>query len=424
MRSTKKLTAVLVLAAATSLTLASCSGGTTGGSGGTDGSNVTITFSWWGDENRAAITNEAIALFEEKNPTIKVTPDYQGFDGYFEKISTRFAGGNPPDVVQLYNEVIQQFADQLADISTLPIDLSAWDEKLTHAASPGETIVALPLALTTQAFAYNNAAFTKYGVELPKEGYTWDDYADTAIELSEASGGAMPGAVDMSGSYQTFEVWAGAEGEVFLDADGPGFSEDTLAEYWEYWKDLRDAGGTTAPGTMADYAGAAEAVTAEAAASSYVFINQYPTFSQEVPGKDVALLRTPTLDGAVGDYLRISQDIAIASKSKHPEAAAKLVDFLLNDPEATAILGTDRGLPPNPNNTQAVTGDLDEQQQQVVDLFEEVRLDGSTPPPPAPAEGADLITLFGSVADQIAFDQLTPAEGAKAYIEQANALVG
>ena len=39
---------------------------------------------------------------------------------------------------------------------------------------------------------------------------------------------------------------------------------------------------------------------------------------------------------------------SVSARSEHPEAGAKLVDFLLTDPAATKILTTERGIPAIP----------------------------------------------------------------------------
>ena len=36
---------------------------------------------------------------------------------------------------------------------------------------------------------------------------------------------------------------------------------------------------------------------------------------------------------------------AISAKSQHPKEAAKLLNFLVNDPEGVEIIGTERGIP-------------------------------------------------------------------------------
>ncbi|MBC6460928.1 hypothetical protein [Actinomadura sp. HBU206391] len=53
------------------------------GGGGEGGGKTTIRFAWWGNDDRAKITNEAVALFMRKNPDIKVETTTAIYDSYF-----------------------------------------------------------------------------------------------------------------------------------------------------------------------------------------------------------------------------------------------------------------------------------------------------------------------------------------------------
>ena len=60
-----------------------------------------LRFAWWGGSARHAATLKAIALFEQRNPGLKVKAEYMGFNGYLERLTTQVAGGSEPDVMQI-----------------------------------------------------------------------------------------------------------------------------------------------------------------------------------------------------------------------------------------------------------------------------------------------------------------------------------
>src|SRR3569623_3649086 len=62
---------------------------------------IDMRINWWGSDDRHQKTLKLIKLFEQKNPGIKMTPEYGGLIGYQDKLSTEFAGGHAPDVMQL-----------------------------------------------------------------------------------------------------------------------------------------------------------------------------------------------------------------------------------------------------------------------------------------------------------------------------------
>lgn len=60
-----------------------------------------LRFLWWGSQRRNDLTLDAISVFEEKNPDIKISPEYTSYETYFDKLTTQVAGGNAPDIIQM-----------------------------------------------------------------------------------------------------------------------------------------------------------------------------------------------------------------------------------------------------------------------------------------------------------------------------------
>jgi multiple sugar transport system substrate-binding protein len=122
--------AAVVASAAVMLSLAACT--SSEGDGDSD-EPIELRMAWWGDDVRHEITNSALDKFEDLNPGITVVRDFSGFDGYLDKITTQYTGGNSPDVFQFYNEVLVEFASrgQLADLSK-GVSQDGWDADLLH----------------------------------------------------------------------------------------------------------------------------------------------------------------------------------------------------------------------------------------------------------------------------------------------------
>ena len=115
---------ILVLAALMAIATA-CSGGTgSGGAGGSSasespsggsapsggssgGEQVELRIMWWGDQKRADITNEALKVFQQKHPNIKVVGEFAPSTGYFDKLNTQLASGTAPDVFFLGGNVVE-----------------------------------------------------------------------------------------------------------------------------------------------------------------------------------------------------------------------------------------------------------------------------------------------------------------------------
>lgn len=410
------------------LSLTACAGGGAPAAEESQGP-VELRMSWWGSDARHEMTNEALDLFEEKNPGITVVRDFGGFDGYLDKITTQYTGGNSPDVIQLFNEVLREFAarGQTVDLNDAVADgnlsLDGWPEDLIETNTIDGELSALPFGLSTHAFIFDEAVSEQLGVELPPEDYSWDDLMTYATDISEASSGATYGVTDLSGSYQVFEVWAKQNGEEFLTADGIGFTADTLEDYWDYWTEMRDAGAATPPDVTSEFASPYDAVIQKTAASTFLFANQYAGV-QASAADPIALMRMPGESDEPGQYLRTAMNLLVSSQSKHPAEAAKLIDFLLNDPEANAILGIERGVPANGDVVADATGAAAEGDTEAIELIEAVREDGAPAPVPAPTGSGTVNTLFAEIAQQVQFGQLSSSDAAEQFLTQAQSELG
>ena len=391
---------------------------------------VELRMTWWGGDARHEVTNAALDAFEAENPNITVVRDFGGFEGYIDKITTQYAGGNSPDVIQLYNDVLREFSSrgQLFDLNEAidagNLSLDGWPDDMIEMTTIDGSLNALTFGVSTQAFVFDEVKSAELGVDVPEEGYTWDDLADYANAISAASGGATYGVTDLSHGYQVFEVWAKQHAEEFMDAEGLGFTQDTLEDFWQYWADLRASGGATSPDITTEYIGTPyDAVIAGIANSTFMFANQYAGVQASMPNT-LAIQRFPSEEKEPGQYLRAAMNLTVSSQSEHPQEAAKLVNFLLNSQAANEILGIDRGLPTNGNVVEAATANVDETVAKANAIIESVRENGSPAPVPAPTGAAAVNTLFQEFAQQVQFGQKSIKDAAAEFIAQAKSELG
>src|SRR5690625_2334711 len=100
---------------------------------------IELRMAWWGGQERHDRTLEVIELYEERNPHIKIVPEYSGIEGYFDKLTTQFGGGNAPDIIQyggnlndfVYRDVVLPLDDYVGDV----LDISLHDENMIDAAT-------------------------------------------------------------------------------------------------------------------------------------------------------------------------------------------------------------------------------------------------------------------------------------------------
>lgn len=93
----------------------------------------------------------------------------------------------------------------------------------------------------------------------------------------------------------------------------------------------------------------------------------------------------------------------------------------VSDPEAGAILGTERGLPPSSAVRSAIQPNFSADLKRVVAYDERVTgAAGKTPPVPAQGD-SQIVQLFQSSAENAGFGRQTTQVAAEEFVSQANA---
>ena len=65
---------------------------------------------WWGGAKRAENTQKVLDLYTQKHPNVTFKIEQQPNAGYFDKLATRAAGGNAPDIFQLDDGSLAEYA--------------------------------------------------------------------------------------------------------------------------------------------------------------------------------------------------------------------------------------------------------------------------------------------------------------------------
>ena len=179
MRHLKRFKRSAVVMAVLTAVLASACGG--GQEQADETGPVELRFSWWGNAERAALMQQAIEKFQSKHTNIKVTPSFQEFEAYWQKLATETAGGNAPDVFQMDFAYLREYADRnvLLDLKKQEgqnLQLGDLVDGLKGAGEIKGKLFGVPVGGNTWGYMYNPALFQQAGVAEPKLGWTWSDY--------------------------------------------------------------------------------------------------------------------------------------------------------------------------------------------------------------------------------------------------------
>lgn len=379
------------------------------------GAEVTLDFSFWGNDARAVLYEEAIALFNEEHPNITVRSSFLAWAEYWEKRQTEAAGGGLPDVMQTDINYLRQYDQNglLLDLDPYLgsiIDGEAFDDSVLANGELDDKLLGITISTNALGMFVNPGLAEEVGVEA-FEGGTWDDYEawlEEARASAVAKGLDVWGGSNFAASLQNFEIRQRSKGEnLFTDAGDVNFTKDDLREYWALSEPLFEDDLVTptqrtaefAPLTAFDGAVQLSEITWDTMGAGYLanLGEAYPALEVQAP--------PVTEPGAKDLYKKAGMLLSASSNTDQPAAAATLIDFLANDPGVAEIFGTSRGIPASETALEgAVIEGIDAQ----VLEYEQSIADRLGDAPPLPVVGYGSIDLeFRTLSEEIGYGTIT-----------------
>ncbi|WIM93949.1 extracellular solute-binding protein [Actinoplanes oblitus] len=424
MTTAHRLTRGLVAAALLlPLALAGCGGDDSGSSGKTE-----LTFFWWGGEARAKLTEQALELYKSKHPDVSFKTTWQANQGYFDKLATLTAGSDAPDIFQIDDNYLAEYATRNVTLDltsykdSSKIDVSKFPEGLWKYGVVDNKLAGVAMGENTQGLVFNKTKLEAAKQELPKTGMTWDQLIAWAQKAGTAT--KVPGTMDPSADYKAMWVWLRQNGKDLYHGNQLAFTKDDVQKWFELWKGARDAKATPTAdviheGNETDIT--KQTVVTGKALTSWVWANQMPDIQKNT--KDVLGVVAYPGDPSA-QWARASMYLSVYRGSKHKDAAVDVINFLANDPEAAKILGTDRGLPSNLDNRTAVSATVTDPAMKASIALEDELVKKFGPAPSVPPKGHSTVkTELRKAAEAAQFGTATPAQAAEQFFNAAQAAV-
>ena len=198
--------------------------------------NGEISFMNWDVVPGTPLETALNAFQEETGISVKVQPTPT--QDYTTRMRTLLASGAPPDIMRIDDDLVRGFAEanQLTDLTSFiegsGIDPDTYPQGMyAFTIQEDGTQPAWVVGVQPRVIFYNKTMFEDIGVPLPPdtwtgEGWTWDDFLETAKQLTDAGAQQWGALIYGDNAYeQTFSVNNGVEGGIY----SPDGSEFTLA---------------------------------------------------------------------------------------------------------------------------------------------------------------------------------------------------
>ncbi|MGP9536391.1 ABC transporter substrate-binding protein [Brachybacterium sp. AOP43-C2-M15] len=413
--------------------LAACgpnaAGGTGGGDDGENGS-ASLRLAWWGNPTRDADTQEVVEAFEEVDDSISISLEPGEWGGYWDKLATQTAGGDTPDIIQMDEKYIAEYGGrgQLLDLAEAGLDTSEFAEGAVEVGElPDHGLLAINAGLNAVTMLANPAVFEEAGVDLPDDStWTWDEFIDIATEITENTEDGTWGSSQFGGVQALFQVWVRQMGQDQYKDGGAGFDVDAATSLLEYALRLQDSEASPGASVSVEDGNQSQDQTLFATGKQAMipaWSNQAVAFDSMIGGGAV-LLRPPSMSGSAADaqlWYKASMYWSISATTADPEAALKVVDFLVNSPEAGKIISVERGVPGNLAVREAITPDLDESNLLAVDYLEAIEDELGEAPEITPQGGGEFESILQRASEDVLFGNITAEEGAQRLVDELEA---
>lgn len=386
--------------------------------------DITLRFMWWGGDERHKATLAAIEAYMAKNPHIKIEGEYQGYDGYRDKLTTQLSGGTTADIVQfdfLWREELAGSGDFFADYNEYAdiIDLSQFEMDIVEPYGKiNGKLFGLPTGSGPMALMVNKKSCEKYGVDT-SYNWTWEDMIKEGKKVNASD----PEAYFLWGNeYENLlrPYVIQKTGTQFVNDDYTlGFAREDLVDAFDYIRRMYDE---------KVHQPAAEAYAYKSLSENPKWLDgrvvatiDYASMLEsnfQTNPEDAEVIMIPIADGArnSGIVCPVAQLLCVSKDSKHVEESVKFVNAFLNDPDMVKILGTVRSVP----SSHAALETLEKAEllnpivKKAVDLaFSNPGLVNNSI-----TENGELTSIAMDIIEQLRYKKLTSEQAADEFISR------
>lgn len=359
----KALALILALSLAVS-SFAACGAASSSSSAAASGStsapaettgDTSVSFSWWGGDSRHEATQKAVADYMAANPNVTITTDYGAWSGWEDKMSAALYAGTAPDLNQTnwnwlfnYDNSGATFVD-LNDYADY-IDLTQFSDAALEQCTVNGRLTGIPIAMTGRIFYWNADTFASAGVEIPT---TFADLMAAGETFKTKLGDDYYPLVMGEYDRMIFMVYylECKYGKAWVQDGAMQYTAEEIAEGLQVLKDMEAAHVIPTIQTIAGDGAESLDKNPKWSEGKYAGILEWDSsaskFSAALNNPDAFTVGEYFTD--IGEYkggfTKVSSCFAISQSAKDPVAAAKFMNYMLNEEDGVKALASERGIP-------------------------------------------------------------------------------
>lgn len=398
--------------------------------------NVTLRFAWWGSDARHEATLAAIDRYMELYPNVTIEGEYQGYDGYQQKLMTQFAGGTEPDLMQLdyvWNPEWEGQETMFVDMANNDlVDLSGFQKQaLSDYMTVNGRVIGLPMNTSGFGTMINKDFFDKHGLDV-NTVWTWEDMIEAgkkiheetpddylfAIESGTTTGGISPFILSAYIYSKTGHYWATDDGTKVQA------TEEELAQAFDILQQLFASGTAQPLGEASLFTGQMEQNPKWLNGQIGFTVDWTATvdkYKSSLPDGSFAVGQPPFAKGGDNQNIQLTSamGLGVSARSKNADVATHFANWLMTDPEAALLLGTKRSVP---NNSIALKA-LEEDGQVSKEISQMLEWANAAPAARTPMiqTNSEVADIVKDICEQVVYGKMTPQEAAQKFLADVQA---
>ena len=412
-------------AAASTIGLTACGGGSEGGS--SDGS-ADLQFAWWGNEVRNKNTVAAIDAYTKAHPNVKVAQQPGEFQSYWDKLATQTAGNKAPDIIQMDMAYISEYGKRkaLLDLEKYGADVSKFVDGSVDSGRIDGKLVGINAGINSPTIMANPKIFEQAKMEMPDDKtWTWDQLRELGSEVTAKAGGGIVGLSVLFNDVM-LSAWLRQNGKELFTDSGLGFAATDVVPWFDMLSSYAKAKaiGSAAQVSEETTKPLDQQGLATGKAAMQMFWSNQVEAVNKAGGGEMQVLRYPSLTGKAAErkaWYKASMLWSASSRTKYPEQVVAMINWWVNSPECSNINLAERGIPPNTEMLALVTPKLSPAQATAAKFINDIKPELATTPVAPPPGGGKIGDILNRYQTDLLFGRTNSADAATKFVDEAKA---